>query len=283
MKILITGANGQLGSEIRLLAPDYSNYTFIFTDVDELDITNRQAVYERLMTDRPDVIINCAAYTAVDDAEDEPEKADLINHKAVEILSAEAKRFDIFLMHTSTDYVFDGTQYLPYKETDSEAPTGIYGQTKWRGEQAMQSILDNGLIIRTAWLYSEYGKNFVKTMLRLGQEKERLSVIFDQTGSPTYAKDLAQVILEILPNIKRDTFEIYHFSNEGVCSWFDFAKAIFELKDISCNVEPIESKDFPAKAPRPHYSVLNKAKIKQDFGVDIRHWREALYECLKNI
>jgi len=296
MKILVTGANGQLGSEIKYLVtnnltPNIKHLTFLFTDKDELDITNKEQIEDFLDKNRIDVIMNCAAYTAVDKAEDEKELADLINHKAVEYLASNAKKRDIFLIHISTDYVFDGKNYRPYIETDKTNPQGVYGLTKLKGEEAFINSGAKGIIIRTSWVYSSFGHNFVKTMLRLSDRKE-LNVVFDQIGTPTYARDLAEAILQILDvkcemlnsnNNLTSNIEIYHYSNEGVCSWYDFAKAIFEIKGIDIKVNPIETKDYPTSAKRPHFSVLNKAKIKKEFNLEIPNWRESLKECLKEI
>ena len=303
MKILVTGANGQLGSEIKYLVTNnltsnIKHLTFLFTDKNELDITNKEQIEDFLNKNSIDIIINCAAYTAVDKAEDEKELADLINHKAVEYLASNAKKRDIFLIHISTDYVFDGKNYRPYIETDKTNPQGVYGLTKLKGEEAFINSGAKGIIIRTSWVYSSFGHNFVKTMLRLSDRKE-LNVVFDQIGTPTYARDLAEVILQILDvkcemlnsnnnltsNIKHLTsnIEIYHYSNEGVCSWYDFAKAIFGIKGIDIKVNPIETKDYPTPAKRPHFSVLNKAKIKNEFNLEIPYWRESLKECLKEI
>jgi len=282
--ILVTGANGQLGSELReqrILNPDD---TFTFIDRDELDLSNPAAIHNWFLDKKFDVIINCAAYTAVDKAESETELAAAINTKAVETLARIAKEKGISLIHISTDYVFDGTNFKPYSETDLTNPQSVYGQTKLDSEQAMLAINPaKSIIIRTSWVYSSFGNNFVKTMLRLGKERDELGVIYDQVGSPTSARDLAQAILSIIQhpkfNAQKDT-EMYHFSNEGVCSWYDFAKTIFELSAISCLVKPIETLDYPMPAKRPHYSVLNKAKIKDAFGITIPYWRESLQSCL---
>jgi dTDP-4-dehydrorhamnose reductase len=238
-----------------------------------------------------DLIINCAAYTAVDKAEQEQELADAINHLAVKQLAKITQDKNSILIHISTDYVFDGTSHKPYVENDKINPQSVYGASKLKGEQAIQSIAPKAIIIRTSWVYSEYGNNFVKTMLRLGQERENLNVIFDQIGSPTYAKDLADTILLMVDScaansniFQHDTkVHLFHYSNEGVSSWYDFAKAIFELSNIACTVSAIESKDYPTPAKRPHYSVLNKAKIKQNFDLTIPYWKDSLQACLKNL
>ncbi len=285
MNILVTGSNGQLGSEIKEISSKYP-YNFFFTDINELDITNEENIRKYVNKKNIDLIINCAAYTAVDKAEEEKEKADLINHKALKFLADTAKEREIPLIHISTDYVFDGKNYRPYVEDDPVNPQSVYGFTKLKGEEAFKDSGASGIIIRTSWVYSSFGHNFVKTMLRL-KDRDELGVVFDQVGTPTYAKDLAKTILEIINNnlekIKNKKAEIYHFSNEGVISWYDFAKAIFEIENISIKVNPIESKDYPTLAKRPHYSVLNKNKIKNEFNIKIPYWRESLKECLKRI
>ena len=280
--ILVTGGNGQLGSELREIAPNYSDYNFLFTDVKDLDITNHNAVAAFIKSNNINVIINCAAYTAVDKAEEQKDVANAINHLAVANFAQIAKDKNIKLIHISTDYVFDGTNHKPYVETDTPNPKSVYGVTKLAGEQAMQTINPaNAIIIRTSWVYSSYGNNFVKTMLRLGKERDELNVVADQIGTPTYAGDLAQAILTLLPQINNETVETFHYSNEGVCSWYDFAKAIFELKEISVNVYPIESSQYPTPAERPFYSVLDKGRIKDGYGIEIPYWKDALIKCLE--
>ena len=279
--ILVTGAKGQLGSEIEVLSSNYP-YNFFFTDRDELDISNKEAIAQFIENNNINIIINCAAYTAVDKAENEIELADNINHLAVKYLAQISKEKNIKLIHISTDYVFDGRNFKPYVETDATNPQGVYGQTKLDGEKVMETINPkNSIIIRTSWVYSSFGANFVKTMLKLGKEREKLGVIFDQVGTPTYAKDLAKIILDILPKIENDKVEIYHYSNEGVLSWYDFAKEIMKMAKIECKVNPIESKDYPTPAKRPYYSLLNKAKIKKEFKLEIPYWKDSLDECLK--
>ena len=279
--ILVTGSKGQVGSEIEALSSHY-DYHFFFTDREELDITNQEAIEKFVEANGITTIINCAAYTAVDKAEEDKREADKINHLAVKYLSQISKEKEIKLIHISTDYVFDGKNYKPYSETDSTNPQGIYGQTKLKGEKALQSINPkNAIIIRTSWVYSHFGANFVKTMLRLGKERESLGVIFDQVGTPTYARDLAKVILDILPKIENDKVEIYHYSNEGVLSWYDFAKEIMRMAKLNCAINPIESSQYPTPAVRPHYSLLNKSKIKMVFGITIPFWKDSLDACLK--
>ena len=280
--ILVTGANGQLGNSIRRLAAGYPQYAFVFTDVDTLDICDAQAVNAFVKEKQVDYIINCAAYTAVDKAEDDEALCLRINRDAVRNLGEAARMAGARVIHVSTDYVFDGTNHLPYVETDNTCPASVYGRTKLAGEQALQEVCPDAVIIRTAWLYSIYGNNFVKTMIRLGQERDSLGVIFDQIGTPTYANDLAQAIFAAIN--KGVVGGIYHFSDEGVCSWYDFTIAIHRLAGIaSCKVKPLHTADYPAKAPRPHYSVLDKTKIKDTFGIEIPHWEESLKRCINQL
>jgi dTDP-4-dehydrorhamnose reductase len=281
--ILVTGANGQLGSEIQELSNNFeANY--FFTDRNSLDITDQNALINYIQTNNIDTIINCAAYTAVDKAESDIENTNKVNHLSVKYMAEIAKEKNIKFVHVSTDYVFDGKNYKPYTEDDTVSPNGIYGKTKLDGEKALQEINPkNSIIIRTSWVYSSYSANFVKTMLRLGKEKEQIGVIFDQVGSPTYAKDLAYTILEILPKIDNVNVEIYNYSNEGVLSWYDFAKEIMRMAKLKCKVNPIETKEYPTPATRPHYSLLNKAKIKKTFNITIPYWKDSLDECLKKL
>jgi dTDP-4-dehydrorhamnose reductase len=282
--ILITGSNGQLGNEIKTLAKDYLNYHYFFTDKDDLDITNIEDINNYMQQHNIHIIINCAAYTNVDKAEREIKLADEINHIGAKNLAILSKKYNLKLVHISTDYVFDGTNFKPYVENDKTHPINIYGKTKFAGENSiLKQNLNNSIIIRTSWVYSSFGNNFVKTMLELGREKQQLDVIFDQIGTPTYAKDLAKVILEILPKIDNNATQIYNYSNEGVASWYDFAKEIMSIAKLDCEILPIEGKDYKTAAKRPFYSVLNKNKIKQDFGVKIPHWKESLQKCIKQI
>ncbi len=287
MNILVTGAYGQLGSELKALVHSNSSMNFIFTDVDTLDICDEANVESFVVKNNIDWVINCAAYTAVDKAEEEKELANKINADAPGILAWVCKKHEAILIHVSTDYVFDGGNHVPYSETDPVAPIGVYGMSKLLGEQNCLEANDQSIIIRTSWLYSSFGNNFVKTMIRLGNERDSLNVIFDQIGSPTYAADLAKSILVIIDkvNISKENFVpgIYHFSNEGVCSWYDFAKAIHEMKGIDCKVNAVESSEFVTVAKRPFYSVLNKAKIKNTFGLEIPYWRDSLKVCLDKI
>jgi len=282
--ILVTGGNGQLGSELRDIAPNYQDYNFLFTDVKDLDITNHTAVAAFIENNNITVILNCAAYTAVDKAESEPELADAINHLAVANFAQIAKDNNIKLVHISTDYVFDGTNHKPYVETDTPNPQSVYGQTKLDGELAMQKIdPENSIIIRTSWVYSKFGNNFVKTMLRLAETRDEISVVADQIGTPTNAADLANAILKILPQISNDMVQLFHYSNEGVCSWYDFAKAIFEIGNIKVKVNTIESSQYPTLADRPFYSVLNKSKINETYQLEISYWRDSIVKCLNMI
>ena len=283
-KILITGANGQLGNEIRDLSKKYTDFEFVFTDVDELNITKTEEIESFFSNNDISYLINCAAYTAVDKAEEEEDKAMLINQKAVELLAKEAKVHQVAMLHVSTDYVFDGTNHTPYKETDPTKPNSAYGRSKEAGEKSFLESGVDGAIVRTSWLYSSHGNNFVKTMLRLGKDRDELRVIFDQIGTPTYANDLAKALLDMIVVYENDSSKkqanIYHYSNEGVCSWYDFAREILANSGTGCKAFPIETKDYPLPANRPHYSVMNKAKLKKHFAIEIPHWQQSLINCL---
>ena len=272
---LVVGSNGQLGNELKLLLQDKA----VYVDKDELDITDKQAVQNFVNGKNFEAIINCAAYTAVDKAESDEKLATLINVDGPRNLAETG----VPLIHISTDYVFDGTNSKPYTEEDKPHPQTVYGRTKLASEQAVMKAAETAIVIRTAWLYSTFGNNFVKTMRRLGAERKSLNVVFDQVGTPTYAADLANAIVTILPQMKKGMKEIYHFSNEGVCSWYDFALAVMAQSDLDCEVMPIESKEYPTPAQRPHYSVLNKAKIKRDFGLKINNWAVSLAECVEKM
>lgn len=280
--ILVTGANGQLGNEMRLLAEVNKEYTYFFTDVAELDICDEQAVMNFVTAHQIDIIVNCAAYTAVDKAEDNQELCDKLNHVAPGYLAKAIQTRGGYLVQVSTDYVFDGTAHVPYTEEQPTCPDSVYGTTKLAGEQEAMKYCANTMIIRTAWLYSTFGNNFVKTMLRLGREKDSLGVIFDQIGTPTYARDLAVAIFAaihkgIIPGI-------YHFSNEGVCSWYDFTQMIHHLADIkTCKLRPLHTEEYPTKAKRPHYSVLDKTKMKDIYGIEIPYWVDSLKECIDKL
>ncbi len=293
---MVTGCNGQLGSEIRVLSPGYKNINFLFSDIQELDITDFNKLKSYISEHKIDCIVNCAAYTAVDKAESEPELAAEINVKAVSNLAKLSVQFNIPLIHISTDYVFDGINYKPYLETDKTNPCSVYGKTKLSGEEEIIKEFGVGsseigvqnhkaIIIRTSWLYSSFGNNFVKSMIKYAKERGSLNVVSDQVGTPTYARDLAKAILDIVFKTDKihspqSTVEIYNYSNEGVCSWYDFAKSIIEISDIKCPVNPIETKDYPTPAKRPQYSVLSKVKIREHFNIFIPHWRDSLKECL---
>ena len=287
MNILITGSNGQLGSEIKDLVTNYKNFNFFFKDLPELNICKSEELNTFIVDQNINVVINCAAYTAVDKAEKDEHTAQKVNSEGVLNLVNALKKVNGKLIHISTDYVFDGNHSQPYKESDPVSPVGVYGETKRAGELAVLNSNIDALVIRTSWLYSVYGNNFLKTMLKLGHDKDELGVIFDQVGTPTNASDLAKTCMDILLDKNSENRsmngKIYHYSNEGVASWYDFAKAIMKLGSIDCKVRPIETKDYPTPAKRPHYSVLNKGKIKEDFKIEIPHWRESLKECLNKI
>lgn len=282
MKILITGCNGQLGNEMQLLEKENPQHTYYNTDVAELDITDQQAI-ERFVDEHAiDGIVNCAAYTAVDKAEANETLCQLLNAEAPAYLAHAVGRRGGWMIQISTDYVFDGTKHTPYVEDDDTCPNSVYGRTKLVGEINVQKLCERSMIIRTAWLYSTFGNNFVKTMIRLGHEKPELGVIFDQIGTPTYARDLARVIMTAVNQGIRPG--IYHFSNEGVTSWYDFTKAIHRLAGITtCRVRPLHTAEYPTPAARPHYSVLDKTKIKQTYGIDIPYWEESLADCIEHI
>ena len=282
MNILITGCNGQLGNEIQLLQAQYAQHTWFNTDVNELDITDKAAIERFVETNEIDGIVNCAAYTAVDKAESDPQLARKLNADAPAFLAEAVAKRGGWMVQVSTDYVFNGTKHTPYVETDEPCPNSVYGQTKLEGEQAVSKLCPNAMIIRTAWLYSEFGNNFVKTMIRLGREREQLGVIFDQVGTPTYAHDLATAIMTAIDKgIKPG---VYHFSNEGVTSWYDFTKSIHRLSGINtCQVSPLHTAEYPTPACRPAYSVLDKTKIKAAYGIEIPHWEESLAKCIAKL
>ncbi|MBZ7985476.1 dTDP-4-dehydrorhamnose reductase [Campylobacter sp. Cr9] len=280
--ILITGANGQLGSELKELSSNY-NDNFYFVSKNELDISNSSILEQFIINNKINTIINTAAYTAVDKAEDEKDLAYLINHKSVEEIAKICAKHNVYLIHISTDYVFDGTKHTPYKVDEKTNPLGVYGRSKELAEQAILNTPNlNASIIRTSWVYSFYGKNFLKTMLNLFKTKDSLGVVSDQIGSPTYAKDLAGFILSKQTKFKSG-INIYHYSNEGVCSWYDFAYFINELSGNKCKISPIKTSEYPTKATRPSYSVLDKDKIKKEFEIGISHWSEGVKDCLKRL
>ena len=279
-RILITGANGQLGNEMRELSREHTGFEYSFTDVAELDICDEAAVKRWVDEQEIDIIVNCAAYTAVDKAEDNEELCDRLNRLAPGYLAKAVEARGGAMVQISTDYVFDGTAHVPYREDQPTCPNSVFGRTNLAGEKEAQRHCSRTLIIRTAWLYSPYGNNYVKTMLRLGREKESLGVIFDQVGTPTYARDLAAVIFAAIE--KGIVPGVYHFSNEGVCSWYDFTKAIHRMAGITtCQVRPLHTEEYPTRAARPHYSVLDKSKIKATYGVDIPYWMDSLEECMR--
>ena len=280
--ILVTGANGQLGNEMRVVAAMQTDVVYHFTDVAELDICDQEAIERFVVEHAIDCIVNCAAYTNVNKAEEDTELCDKLNHQAPANLARVAAKHDAALIHVSTDYVFNGQHYKPYCEDDDTCPNSVYGATKLAGEEAITAICPNSVIIRTAWLYSTFGNNFVKTMLRLGAERAELGVVFDQVGTPTYARDLARAIQCII--YKGIVPGIYHYSNEGVCSWYDFTKMIFALGGITtCALKPLHTEEYPTPAARPHYSVLDKTKIKQTYDVEVPYWVDSLRECIEQL
>lgn len=280
MTILVTGGNGQLGCSLRLATAESLN-RYIFTDVEELDITSATAIEEFFEREKVDVVVNCAAYTAVDLAEENETQADLINHKAVALLAAACKRYDATLVHISTDYLFSGEADTPYTEECAPAPINAYGRTKLAGERAVAESGCRNIVIRTSWLYSEYGKNFVKTMLSLMASRPEIKVVADQIGTPTYAGDLAKAITYIIESNQLDKCGTYHYSNEGVCSWYDFACEIARLSGNNCTVTPCTTADYPTKARRPHYSVLDKSKFIKTFDLAIPEWHDSLAKVVR--
>jgi dTDP-4-dehydrorhamnose reductase len=284
MVVLVTGANGQLGQSLQFIAKNYPKLHFVFCSSSDLDITNLESCQAVFLKIKPNYCINAAAYTAVDKAESEPEKANLINVIGPKNLAVVCKEFSSVLLHISTDFVFDGSKNIPYNETDIPNPTGVYGQTKLDGEKAIQAVFENYYIIRTSWVYSQFGNNFMKTMLRLASERDSISVVNDQIGTPTNAVDLAECLVKIICHTElvevqqptTDNFGVYNFSNEGQCSWYDFAKEIFKINKIEIDLKPIPTSSFPTPAKRPKYSVLDKTKIKSTFLVEIKNWELSL-------
>ena len=283
-KILVSGSNGQLGTELKNLSKEYDMFDFCFTDVEELDITNAEDVTNFITDYSPDYIINAAAYTAVDRAESEEDNAYKINTIATQNLADAAEKVSAKLVHVSTDYVFDGKSHIPYSEEFETNPQSIYGKSKLEGEKAALKYADS-IVIRTSWLYSAHGNNFVKTILKLSRDRDELKVIFDQVGTPTFAGDLAKAIMQMVTSIEESNFKpgVYHFSNEGVCSWYDFAQAIVKISNNSCNILPIQSSEFKQDAPRPFYSVLNKHKIKSNYNVTIPYWYDSLVKVVNEL
>lgn len=289
IKIVILGADGQVGMAFQSLSKDFPDYHFYFVNRQILDITDKEAVWALFSKIKPDYCVNCAAYTAVDRAEIEKEKAHLVNVIATHHLGSACQEYNVFLIHLSTDYVYHNNQNRPFDEKDETNPKGIYAVTKLEGEEAALRTCLKTIIIRTSWVYAAQGHNFVRTMLRLGQERDELKVVFDQIGTPTYADDLAEALLQIIDQLSESIYAhehfrgIYHYSNEGVCSWYDFAKAIFDIKNINCTVIPIETTEFPTPASRPPFSLLNKKKIKTLFHLEIPYWRDSLKKCLESM
>ena len=289
MKILIIGRNGQLGRSIKKIVSlknTKDEYTFVGRN--EIDLSDLESVTTYFNKNKFDIIVNCAAYTAVDKAESEPDLANQINHLSVKQIAKVSKQQSAKLIHISTDYVFDGKNYQPYTEGDSTIPQNVYGSTKLAGERAIQEVMTtDATILRTSWLYSEFSNNFVKTMLKLCSDNKEIKVISDQIGTPTYASDLAKAVIEIIDSsylkAKEQKTQIFHYSNEGVCSWYDFAENIFNIDNVTCKVVPIEGSEWKMPAKRPYYTVLNKNKFKTTFGVEIPYWRDSLHECLKHI
>ncbi len=282
INVLVTGSKGQLGQAIQHLSVKYKIFNFHFTDIEELDITSENDIDYFLKTNNIDVVINCAAYTAVDKAESDRDRARQINVEAVENLAKKAKQNNASIIHISTDYVFDGSSKKPYHENDKPAPNSFYGLTKLQSEQKIKAFCDRAIIIRTSWLYSEFGHNFVKTILKYGNERKSLNVVDDQFGSPTYALDLADVILKFIQK-QPEAVQIFNYSNEGDCTWFEFAQAIMELSKTNCIINPIPTTEFPTAAARPKYSLLDKTKIKEELKIEIPHWKDSLMICLKQL
>lgn len=283
-KILVTGANGQLGQSINACKDEFINYHILFSGKRELDVTSKEEVKSFVIENNIDVIINCAAYTNVDQAELNSKEAELLNFQAVKNLAEVAKSEDVSLIHISTDYVFDGKSAVPYLETNEVCPQNIYGETKLKGENVLKEINPkNSVIIRTSWLYGEYGHNFVKTMLKLFDERKSVSVVADQIGAPTYAMDLAKTILQIAPKINCENVEVYHYTNSGKCSWYEFAKEILKQTRYKCELKPVFSSEYPTKAKRPKFSLLNTEKIQKEFNIEIPNWKDSLEVCLGNL
>jgi dTDP-4-dehydrorhamnose reductase len=283
MRVLITGANGQLGQAIQRIAEGY-DHQFDYTDVDELDITNRLMVDEYFLKTKPDIVINCAGYTNVEKAESEPEIAKSINCDAVGILANAAVKHSVKIIHISTDFVFDGTQKRPYLETDQPNPVNVYGKTKYGGEMKLIKSQTDGLILRTSWLFSEYGHNFVKNIHDLAKMREEIRVVNDQYGSPTYAKDLANIIMKLIESDKWENgCEVYHFCNRGEASWYDLAQEIVKISNLNCKIIPVSSEEYGSKVKRPGYSILDTSKISEKFSLEIRPWKETVGECLRRI
>ncbi len=282
MKVLITGGNGQLGSQFRNDSGKFSEVDLTYIDIEDLDLLNKEQVDRYFEENRFDAVVNCAAFTDVDGAEDKEDQANALNAGLVENLAFAAKKQKALLVHISTDYVFSGKNYLPYTEEDKPDPASAYGRSKLKGEEALKNISGNIAIVRTSWLVSSFGRNFVRTISRLSAEKEELKVVFDQVGNPTYAGELVRAVMMLIEKQKdMEGVRIYHFSNEGVCSWYDLAHALVEMSGNKCRIIPVRSSEFPQKAPRPPFSTLDKAKIKKETGMEIPHWRDSLSEIIK--
>ena len=284
LKILITGSKGQLGNEIRLLEDSRPEWEFIYTDIEELDITNQKALRDFFTKFQPDVLVNCASYTAVDKAEENEELAEMINAKAVDYLAKACSDHQCFMVHVSTDFVFGGEKNTPYEESDFPNPLSAYARSKFHGEQAFMDHATHGVLMRTSWLYSSFGFNFVKTMMKLGQERDELGVVYDQVGTPTYARDLAKAILQMIDSKEKiKKTEIFHFSDEGIASWYDFAVSVMEIAALNCRVKPLLTFEYPLPAKRPAFSVMSKKKISEFLSVNIPHWRNSLEECIHKL
>jgi dTDP-4-dehydrorhamnose reductase len=286
-KILVTGANGQLGNELRRLCKNFPGLEFIFTDVDMLDITNPDAVSVFMEASKPAIVVNCAAFTNVDGAEDDVRNARKINALAPQVLATACAMQDAYLIHVSTDYVFDGTSEIPYKEEDATNPMSVYGSSKLEGEENIKLIFEKYVIIRTSWLYSEFGHNFVRKIIALSENRDVIEVVDDQIGSPTYARDLGNCIIDIIVksilNPEAYLPGIYHYANQGTCSWYEFAKEVLELTGSKCEIKPVGTEKFPTKAKRPKYSVLDTSRVRNSFGIGIPNWRDSLKECILSI
>ncbi len=284
MNVLITGANGQLGTSLKNLQKDFPKIDFVYTDVDDLDITNKEELKKFLSSQKFDYLVNCAAYTAVDKAEEDQENARLLNVKAVELLAGFSKKYNFKIIHISTDYIFGCKNFRPYTEEAIPSPQSVYAATKYDAEKILTELSDNAVILRTSWLYSEYGNNFAKTILKLAKDRDELRIIADQIGTPTYAGDLASAILTVITNYpKTQKTEVYHFSNQGIASWYDFAVEIVSLSGLKCKITPIRTEEYPLPAKRPFYSVMDKRKYTRAFTAKIPHWKQSLKSCITNL
>lgn len=284
MKVIITGANGQLGTSIKKFQEEFPEIDFVYTDVDELNITDETKLEEFFSHQDFDYLVNCAAYTAVDKAEEDEENARLLNVKAVELLAKSSKKYNFKIIHISTDYVFGGKHFRPYTEEAIPEPESVYAATKYNAEKILTELSDDAIILRTSWLYSEYGNNFVKTILKLAKDRNELKIIADQIGTPTYAGDLASAVMTVIMNYpKNNKTEVYHYSNQGIASWYDFAFEIISQAKLKCNILPIKTEQYPLPAKRPFYSVMDKQKFTETFNVKIPHWKQSLKSCILNL